>query len=160
VAPAQQLLSFTLGLQRYALRLDAVERAVRVVEIVPLPRAPAIVLGVINMQGRIVPVVDTRKRFGLPARPLTLNDHLIVARTPRRSVALLVDRVEDAIECAAEDVIAAAEILPGMDYVDGVAKLVDGTILVHDLATFLSLDEEAGLDAAFDAAAEEQPHGA
>jgi purine-binding chemotaxis protein CheW len=158
VAPTQQLLGFTLGHQRYALRLAAVERVVRVVEIVPLPRAPDIVLGVINVQGRVIPVVDTRKRFALPVRRLTLDDHLIVARTPRRSVALLVDRVSGAIECAAADVIAAAEILPAMAYVDAVAKLADGTILIHDLANFLSLEEEAGLDAAFDAAAEE-PHG-
>ena len=148
MAPAQQLLAFTLGHGRYALRLAAVERVVRIVEVVPLPRAPDIVLGVINMQGRIIPVVDARKRFGLPARRPTLNDHLIVARTPDRSVALLVDRVDDAVECAATDVTAAAEILPGMEYVDGVAKLADGTILIHDLATFLSLDEAARLDAA------------
>jgi purine-binding chemotaxis protein CheW len=151
VASAHHLLSFTLGHQRYALRLDAVERAVRIVEIVPLPQAPDIVLGVIDVHGRIIPVVDTRKRFGLPARRLTLDDHLIIARTPNRSLALLVDRVNDAIECAATDVTAAAEILPGIGYVDGVAKLADGTILIHDLATFLSLDEAAGLDAAFDA---------
>ncbi len=157
-APVHQLLGFTLGHQRYALRLAAVERVVRVVEIVPLPRAPEIVLGVINMQGRVIPVVDTRKRFALPARRLTLDDHLIVARTPRRSVALLVDRVGGALDCAAADVVAGAEVLPAMAYVDAVAKLADGTILIHDLADFLSLDEEAGLDAAVDAAAE-APHG-
>lgn len=159
MAPTQHLLGFTLGPRRYALRLAAVERVVRVVEITPLPRAPDIVLGVINMQGRIIAVVDARKRFGLPARRLTLNDHLIVARTPDRSVALLVDRADDAVECAAADITAAADILPGMDYVEGVAKLADGTLLIHDLATFLSLEEAASLDAAFDAAAEE-PHGA
>jgi purine-binding chemotaxis protein CheW len=157
VASAHQLLSFTLGHQRYALRLSAVERAVRVVEIVPLPQAPEIVLGVINLQGRVIPVVDTRKRFGLSARRLALDDHLIIARTPSRSLALLVDRVNGAVECAATDVTAAAEILPGMGYVDGVAKLTDGTILIHDLATFLSLEEAAGLDAAVDAM--EEPHG-
>ncbi|HEV2674426.1 MAG TPA: chemotaxis protein CheW [Aliidongia sp.] len=158
MAPAHHLLSFTLGHQRYALRLGAVERVVRIVEIVPLPRAPDIVLGVIDLHGRVIPVVDTRKRFGLPARRPTLNDHLIVARTPGRSLVLLVDRVDDAIECTAADVTAATEILPGMDYVEGVAKLPDGTVLIHDLATFLSLDEATTLEAACDAA--EQPHGA
>lgn len=157
MAQAHHLLGFTLGHQRYALRLDAVERAVRIVEIVPLPRAPDIVLGVINLHGRVIPVVDTRKRFGLPARRSTLNDHLIIARIPSRSLALLVDRVDGAIECAAEDITAATEILPGMGYVDGVAKLADGTVLIHDLATFLSLDEATRLDAA--CASAEEPHG-
>lgn len=154
---AHHLLSFSLGHQRYALRLSAVERVVRVVEIVPLPHAPDIVMGVINLHGRIIPTVDTRKRFGLSARRLTLDDHLIIARTPSRSLALLVDRVNDALECSPADVTAAAEILPDMGYIDGVAKLADGTILIHDLTTFLSLEEAAGLDAAFDAV--EAPHG-
>lgn len=157
MAQVHHLLSFILGHQRYALRLDAVERAVRIVEITPLPQAPDIVLGVVNLHGHIVPVVDTRKRFGLPARRLTLDDHLIIARTPNRLLALLVDRVDHAIECAAADVTAAAEILPGMGYVDGVAKLADGTVLIHDLATFLSLEETTRLDAACDAV--EEPHG-
>ncbi|GGF12850.1 chemotaxis protein CheW [Aliidongia dinghuensis] len=154
MAPALFLLSFTLGHQRYALHLAAVERAVRIVEIVPLPEAPDIVLGIINMHGRVIPVVDTRKRFGLAARRPTLDDHLIVARTSSRSVALLVDRVGDVLELAPADVIAATDILPNMAYVDGVAKLKNGTIVVHDLTTFLSLDEEAKLDAAVGAAAE------
>lgn len=157
MARTHHLLSFILGHQRYALRLDAVERAVRIVEITPLPQAPDIVLGVVNLHGQIVPVVDTRKRFGLPARRLTLDDHLIIARTPNRLLALLVDRVDHAIECAAADVTAAAEILPDMGYVAGVAKLADGTVLIHDLATFLSLEETTRLDAACGAV--EEPHG-
>ena len=157
MASTLQLLSFTLGHQRYALRLAAVDRVAQVVEIVPLPGAPDIVLGVIDVQGCIIPVVDTRKRFGLAARRMTLAEHLIIAHTPRRPVALLVDRVGDTLDCAEVDVIAASEILPGLDHLHGVAKQPDGTILIHDLAAFLSLDEEARLDAAV-AAAEEGTH--
>jgi purine-binding chemotaxis protein CheW len=58
-----QLVVLTLDEQRYALHLSAVERIVRMVEITPLPKAPQIVLGVVNVQGRIVPIVNIRKRF-------------------------------------------------------------------------------------------------
>jgi purine-binding chemotaxis protein CheW len=65
---ATQLVVFALDEQRYALRLTAVERIVRAVEVTPLPKAPQIVLGVIDAQGRIIPVVDVRQRFRLTER--------------------------------------------------------------------------------------------
>ena len=79
MAPAHQLVVFTMDEQRYALQLAAVERVVRMVEVTPLPQAPQIVLGVINAQGRIIPVVDIRRRFRLPARDIRLSDHLLIA---------------------------------------------------------------------------------
>ena len=89
-----KLIVFALNQQRrYALRLLAVTRVVWAVEIVPLPNAPAIVLGMINVQGRVIPVVDVNKRFGLPPRELELTDQFIIAQTQRRAVALRVDGV-------------------------------------------------------------------
>jgi chemotaxis signal transduction protein len=60
------LVVFTLDEQRYALHLDAVKRIVRAVEVTPLPKAPQIVLGVVNVQGKVIPVMNLRSRFSLP----------------------------------------------------------------------------------------------
>jgi purine-binding chemotaxis protein CheW len=146
--PAHQLVVFTMDEQRYALQLAAVERVVRIVEVTILPQAPQIVLGVINAQGRIIPVVDIRRRFRLPARDIRLSDHLLIARTARRTVALALDAVTGIVEGSAQAVITAEEILPGLEYVEGVIKLEDGLILIHDLDTLLSLEEEQTLAAA------------
>lgn len=143
-----ELVVFTLAEQRYALRLGSVERVVRAVEITPLPQAPEIVLGVINMQGRVVPVVSVRKRFGLAEREIELSDQFIIARTARRAVALVVDAVHDVVSCAEAQRVAAERILPGLEHVEGVLKLPDGMILLHDPDRFLSLDEEQALGAA------------
>jgi purine-binding chemotaxis protein CheW len=148
MVPAHQLVGFNLDEQRYALHLTAVERVVRMVEITPLPKAPQIVLGVINIQGLIIPVVDIRRRFRIPARDIRLSDHLLIARTARRTVALALDAVTGIVERSAQAVITAEEILPGLEYVEGVMKLDDGLILIHDLDTLLSLEEEQTLDAA------------
>ncbi|MCJ7565171.1 MAG: chemotaxis protein CheW [Candidatus Aminicenantes bacterium] len=145
---SNQLVVFALDEQRYALHLSAVERIVRVAEVTPLPKAPEIVLGVINVQGQIIPVADIRRRFRLPEREIDLSDHLIIAHTPNRTVALVVDEVTGVIESPEQKLIPAKEILPGTDYVEGVMKLEDGLILIHDLATFLSLEEENTLDLA------------
>ncbi len=145
-----KLLAIRLDGQRYGLPLASVERVVRIAEITPLPKAPDVVLGVINVQGRVIAVVDVRKRFRLPRREPTLSDSLIIARTPARAVALAVDAVTGVVECTAGETVPAQAIVPGMEYVEGVVKLDDGMVLIHDLARFLSLDEEHRLNEAME----------
>jgi purine-binding chemotaxis protein CheW len=143
---------FTLGDQRYALPLSAVERVVRVVEVTPLPQAPDIVLGVVNVQGRVIPVVNPRRRFRLPERDIALSDQLVIAHTTRRPVALVVDAVTGVLEYSGREAVGARDIVPGMEYVEGVVKLADGLVLIHDLDRFLSLDEVTALDRAIESA--------
>ena len=144
------LVVFTLDEQRYALHLSSVERIIPAVEITPLPQAPEIILGVIDVRGEILPVVNIRKRFRLPEREIDLRDQLILGQTSRRSVALVVDTVTGVIEGSNEKVITSDQILPNLNYIEGVVKLDDGVILIHDLDKFLSLEEEKALDTALD----------
>ena len=145
-----RLVNFNLDDQKYALFLSAVMRIIRVVEITSLPKAPEIVLGVINMHGLIIPVFDIRKRFQLPQREIQLDDQLIIAQTSTRTVALLVDSVNDVIEISEEKIIASENILPGLDYIEGVVRTEDGMVLIHDLEQFLSLQEEKALNEAME----------
>ncbi|HLO25678.1 MAG TPA: chemotaxis protein CheW [Geobacteraceae bacterium] len=148
MSPADNLVVFALDSQPYALALSTVERAVRIVEITPLPQAPEIVFGVINLEGRIIPVMNIRRRFRLPERRPGLSDQLLIARTARRTVALVVDEVRGVLECPAHAEIDPAAIVPGLEYVTGVIKLSDSLLLIHDLDEFLSLEEEEVLAAA------------
>jgi len=143
-----RLVVFRIEEQRYALYLSSVDRALRAVLVTPLPNAPAIVLGVINVEGRVIPVVDTRARLGLAKRGMRTSDALILARTPKRAVALTADAIVGLLEREARQVQPAASILPDMPFLQGVAKLEDGLVLIHDLALFLSLNEERELDVA------------
>lgn len=144
------LLIFNLDEQTYALYLAAVKRVICLIEITPLPKAPEIVLGIVNLQGKIIPVVNIRRRFRLPERETDLNDQLIIAKTQRRTFALAADSVSGVIERPEEEMIAAEKIIPGMEYVEGVVKLKDGIILVHNLDKFLSLEEERVLEGAME----------
>jgi len=149
-----QCVLFSLDEKLYGLRLSAVSRVVPAVEITPLPKAPSIVLGVINLAGRIIPVVNVRRRFRLPERELQPADKLIVARTSRPGaadgllLALAVDAVEGVADLSGHQTIAAEAILPGLEHLEGVAKTDRGIVLIHDLGTFLSLEEEKALGAA------------
>ena len=145
-----QLVVFTLDDRRYGLPLPAVERVLRMVDVTPLPKAPQIVLGVVNVQGLVIPVVDMRRRFRLPARDFALADQLLIARTARRPVALAADAVTGVLEYSAQEAAGAPDIVPGIEYVEGVVKLPDGLVLIHDLDRFLSLEEEAALGRAIE----------
>lgn len=147
IAFKQHLIVFALDQQRYALRLAAVERIARMVEITVLPAAPPAVSGVINVHGRVVPLYDLRRRFALPKRELTLTDQIIVARTARRTVALVADAVSVRV-CAESDLVVMENIGLDVRYTEGVITLEDGLILIHCLDQFLSLEEEQSLDQA------------
>ena len=143
-----KIVVFSLDEPYYALHLSAVQRVVRAVEILPLPKAPDIVQGVINVQGQIIPVIDVRTRFRLPPREMDLDDRFIIARTSTRSVALAVGSVSGIRELADGEMVDANQVLPEAEYIRGIAKTSDGLILIYDLDRFLSLDEEQALDTA------------
>jgi len=141
-----QLVAFILGEQQYALPLTTVQRVVRMVEVTPLPEAPEVVLGVIDFHGNIIPVMSMRKRFGLPEFETSLSDQLIVADTAIRRVALVVNSVTGVLERTTEEVTEAEKIVPGGQYVEGITRLGDGILFIHNLEHFLSKKEGEQLD--------------
>ncbi len=97
---SNQLVVFTLEEQRYALYLPVIERVVSAVEVTPLPKAPDIALGVINIQGKVIPVVNIRRRFGLAERQIDLSDQFIIANTSTSTVVLVAYTFSGVIEFA------------------------------------------------------------
>lgn len=136
-----QLFLFSLDEQRYALHLDAVEKVLRMVEVTPLLGASEIVLGVVNVQGLVIPVINLRKAFHLPAREPDPGDFLLIAHASERTVALWVDAVIDLMQCAREEMTRADAMASGLDFVEGAVKTSDGLVLVLDLEAFLSLED-------------------
>jgi len=143
-----QLVAFLLNRARYALPLSCVERVLPMVAVSPLPQAPAIVCGVINLHGRVLPVLDLRRRFGLPPGAYGPDAHLVVARTARRPVVLPVDEALGVLSVAVDAVTAPTAVLPGIGQVSGIVALPDGLLFLQDLDAFLALDEERALAAA------------
>jgi purine-binding chemotaxis protein CheW len=135
---------------RYGLLAADVEKVERAVTVVPLPGAPAVVAGVINVRGAVVVVLDLRLRFGLPGKAVEPSDHLVIVTTGDRRVAVHADRVTELRRIAGADIERAPIAISGVGYVAGVAKVEDGLLLIHDLRTFLSQGEAAALDAALE----------
>lgn len=138
-------LVFKLDELDFAVGLGVVERVVQAVEITPLPEAPRGVRGMINYQGRIVPVFDLWTRFGLPSRELRATDHLAICHTHWRTIALLVNAVTGVVSRNEVQITPAAEILPELESVTGVMKIDGSMVQVHDLERFLSIEDHAAL---------------
>ncbi len=143
---ATYLLVFTLDNQMFALPVSSVERVFPVAEVTPLPDAPDIVTGIVNIHGSIIPIFNIRRRFHLPETDVNLTNKLIIAHTTSRSVGIVVDTVSNVMEYTEKDMVNADKIIQGMEYINGIVKLDDGMILIHDIDKFLSLEEEIKLD--------------
>lgn len=140
-----QIVVFTLDEQLFALPLIAVVKVIHAIEIRHLPKAPEIITGIINVRGRIIPVVDIRKRLGMLTREIDLNDRLIIADTEKREVAILVDSVTGIIDLEPRQLDLAKKSAPYAEHIRGAAKTEDGMILIYDLGGFLNLEEEKDL---------------
>ena len=149
----REVLVFEVGGQKYGLPTVDVRELVRAVAITPLPGAPAVIEGVVNVRGRVLPVLDVRARFRLPAKALHPDDHFIVASAGPRGVILRADRATHLALVDEASVQPPDTLGPSAGYVAGVAKLEGGLVLIHDLTTFLSAAEASSLDEALSAPA-------
>ena len=144
----REVLVFEVGGQVYGLPTEDVRELVRAVAITALPSAPAVIEGVVNVRGRVLPVLDIRARFRLPPKALDPADHFIVASAGPRGVILRVDRATHLALIDPSKVQPPETLGPGTSYVAGIAMLEGGMVLIHDLATFLNEAESRSLDAA------------
>ena len=143
-----QWVVFGLDECRYALPLRAVDRFVRAAYVTPLPSAPPIVFGVLNIEGQVLPVFNVRRKFRLSEREIRPEDQFLIARNAQRTVVLVVDSAHGVLELAPGIPIDAATLLPDRGHIRGVIPLEDGLVLIHDLDLLLSPDETRTLDEA------------
>lgn len=147
-----ELLVFELEGVRYGVGLDAAREVLRAVLITPLPGAPSVVEGIIDVRGTVVPVYDLRARFGLPPRRLHPDDRLVMVWTGDRLTALRCERTEWITAVPAAAVDGSAVVTRGGRRIVGAAKLADGMVLITDLAAFLDDAERDTLGRALAAA--------
>jgi purine-binding chemotaxis protein CheW len=148
------LLTFTVAEQMYGMPVTDVVRIIEMVTITHLPDMPDTIQGIINLQGKAVPVMDLRRRFALPHQPYGLHTPIVLINLDRdRMLGLVVDAVEDVLEVVAKNVetaktIVPAEVSSGRAPLAGVAKLNRQMILILNGPGLLSQIEHAELSQA------------
>lgn len=146
-----EILVFAAAGLRFGLYSPIVKELARSVLITPLSGAPAVVEGIVNVRGAVVPVFDLRARFRFPPKPVELSDRLVIFRAGERTAAFRADSVEGLAELEPGKVEDAKKVTTSSGYVAGIAKLADGLVLIHDPETFLATAESEALDAALSA---------
>lgn len=151
----EQVVVFQLADQTYGLDIAAVSEIIRMERVAYVPRAPKFVEGVINLRGRIIPVIDLRKRFELKSAEHTRQSRIIVVEMAGVTVGLIVDAVLEVLRVPVESIEPPPAMVDGVDvaYLRGIVLLDDRMIILLNLEKILDEDEKETLGEAEAAAA-------
>ena len=145
----RQLVVFQLGAEFYGVDIARVHEIIRLQSITRVPRAPAFVEGVINLRGKVIPVVDLRRRFGLESSEHTRASRIVVVEIGDQVVGVIVDGVSEVLRVTGASVEPPSPVVAGIEseYIHGIAKLDDRLVILLDLDRVLALADRRALEA-------------
>jgi purine-binding chemotaxis protein CheW len=146
----RQLVVFELGAELYGVEISRVHEIIRLQVVTHVPRAPAFVEGVINLRGKVIPVVDLRRRFGMPVAEHSRSSRIVVVELGDQVVGVIVDGVSEVLRVNTATIEPPSPVVAPIDseYVHGIAKLPDRLVILLDLDRVLARDERRALEAA------------
>lgn len=140
-----QLVTFRIGEEEFGVDILAVQEIIRLMQITPVPRAPVDIAGVINLRGKVIPVVNMRSRFSLPAQDTTPQTRIVVMEFGEKIVGFLVDAVSEVLRIPVTTVEDPPPVVAGIgsEYIRGVGKLDERLLILLDLDSLMAhLDTE------------------
>ena len=146
--PVLQWVTFHLAGETYGVNVMQVQEVLRYTEIAPVPGAPDYVLGIINLRGNVVTVIDTRNRFGLETGELTDNTRIVIIETEGHVIGILVDSVAEVVYLRQSEVETAPNV--GNDesakFIQGVCHKNEELLILIELNKLLTDTEWAELE--------------
>ncbi len=135
-----QLVTFNIAEEEFGVDILTVQEIIRIMQITVVPRAPEFIEGVINLRGKVIPVIDMRKRFRLPPAKRDSRTRIIVMEFGQKIVGFLVDGVSEVLRISADTVEAPPAVVAGIgsEYIKGVGKLNDRLLILLDLDHLLA----------------------
>ena len=138
-----QWVTFKLQEETYGINVMQVQEVLRYTDIAPVPGAPSYVLGIINLRGNVVTVIDTRSRFGLPPSDVTENSRIVIIEADKQVIGILVDSVAEVVYLKQSEIDTAPNV--GTDesakFIQGVSNRDGELLILVDLNKLLSDDE-------------------
>jgi purine-binding chemotaxis protein CheW len=143
-----QLVSFTIGKEEFGLDIQSIQEINRMVEITRVPNSPEFVSGVINLRGKVIPIIDLRKRFGFPPKESDRNTRIIVVELSGMVVGFVVDSVSEVLRIPKNITEPPPSIVAGIgsEYITAVAKLENRLLILLDLERILKDKEKQQLE--------------
>ena len=145
-----QLVSFKIGEEEFGVDILKVQEINRMVEFTRVPNTAAHIDGVINLRGKVIPIVDLRARFGLPRKDHDKNTRIIVVELNGTVVGFVVDAVSEVLRIPKSVTEPPPSMVAGVgaEYIDDVGKLDDRLLILLNLEEVFSVEEEASAKAA------------
>jgi purine-binding chemotaxis protein CheW len=145
-----QVVGFRIGNETYGVRIGSVREIVRVPEITSVPNAPETIEGVINLRGKIIPVMDLRKRFGIDAVQPDKKNRILVVELDNKLLGLIVSSASEVLKIPPSEIAAPGAVFAEGEssYVTGVGKLKGRLIILLDIARLLRQPELKKLEEA------------
>jgi len=143
----RQCVTFRLDNEIYGINVMLIQEVLRVTEIAPVPGAPNYVIGIINLRGNVVTVIDTRMRFGLPPKEMDDATRIVIIEAENQTVGIVVDSVSEVVDVNASEIETAPNV--GNDetarYIEGVVSRDEELLILVDLNKLLTEDEWADM---------------
>ncbi|MGI6409561.1 MAG: chemotaxis protein CheW [Gammaproteobacteria bacterium] len=146
--PVLQWVTFRLEDETYGINVMQVQEVLRYSEIAPVPGAPTYVLGIINLRGNVVTVIDTRQRFGLPSAEITDNTRIVIIEADKQVVGILVDSVAEVVYLRESEIETTPNVgnEEAARFIQGVCNKNDELLILVDLEKMMTAQEWAELD--------------
>jgi purine-binding chemotaxis protein CheW len=134
-----QLVTFTIGHEEFGVDILAVQEIIRTMEITKVPKAPHFVEGVINLRGKVIPIIDLRSRFNMASKKHDKSTRIIVLEISTMIVGFVVDAVSEVLRVSANTVEPPPPVVAGIEseYISGIGKLDDRLLILLDLNKLL-----------------------
>ncbi len=138
-----QRVTFKLETETYGINVMQVQEVLRYTEIAPVPGAPSYVLGIINLRGNVVTVIDTRLRFGLESTEVTDNTRIVIIEAETQVIGILVDSVAEVVYLKGSEIEVAPNVgnEESAKFIQGVSNRSGELLILVDLNKLLSDDE-------------------
>jgi purine-binding chemotaxis protein CheW len=136
----RQLVVFDLAGEVYGVNIETVREIIRMQDVTYVPDAPEFVEGVINLRGRVIPVVDLRKRFSLTQSEATEESRVVVVDIGGEDIGVIVDAVTEVLRIAVDSIESTASLVTTEDsyYLEGIVKVDDGLLILLDIEQALA----------------------
>jgi len=143
-----QLVSFKIGAEEYGVNILKVQEINKMTTITKVPNAPEFVEGVINLRGRVIPIIDLRTRLGMERKEHTKDTRIIVVELAGKTVGFIVDSVNEVLRIPSNVTEVPPELVTGInsDYITAVGKLEDRLLILLDLDKVLKTEEKEALN--------------
>jgi len=143
-----QLVTFKIGNEEFGINILLVQEIIKMLQITKIPNTPEYVEGIINLRGKIIPVVDLRSRLGMNKKDMNKDSRVIVVEVDNKTIGFIVDSVNEVIRIPANITEPPPELITGVDseYIKSVGKLEDSLLILIDIEKILKSEEKTVLE--------------